>query len=62
MQIDLTIPDKLPRKDGQIAVKVPKDFEERFKILNIKHKYVLNEYMRLFAFKLIDEVEKRDSA
>lgn len=58
IEIDLKPKDKPPKKDGQIAVKVTKEVEERFKILNIKNKYALNEFMREFAMKLVDEVEK----
>lgn len=57
VEIDLRVPPRAPKKDGQIAVKVPKDVEERFKILNIKHKHRMNDFMREFTLKLIDQVE-----
>jgi hypothetical protein len=43
-------------KDGQITVKLPKEKEELFKLLNTKHKKRLSNYMRAFAIKLIDQV------
>lgn len=61
-EIDLTKLDDGPTKDGQISVKIPKDQERRFKSLNAKYDKQLSAWMRDFALRLMDKVEKRDSA
>lgn len=60
--IDLSELERTETKDGLIGIKVPKDKEERFKMLNLKHKKKLSLYTRKFIIELIDKIEERDSA
>lgn len=60
MDIDFSKLKEAPPKDGQISVKLPKDQEIRFKMLNIKHEKKLSALMRDFALKLMDKMELHD--
>lgn len=60
--IDLTALDEVPPKDGQVSIKLPKDQELRFKILNTKHQKRLSSLMRDFCFKLMDTVESHEAS
>lgn len=62
IDIDLAQIDEAPTKDGQIAVKISKDQELRFKVLNARHNKRLNGYIRDFAIKLMDVIEKKEAS
>jgi hypothetical protein len=55
--IDIGTIQECPPKDGQISVKLPKEQELRFKLLNVKHEKKLSAFMRDFALKLMDKIE-----
>lgn len=60
--IDLARLDEIPPKDGQISVKLPKEQELRFKILNTRHQKRLSSLMRDFCFKLMDTIESHETS
>lgn len=55
--IDLKGLDEIPTKDGQVSIKLPKDQELRFKVLNTKHQKRLSSLTRDFMIKLMDTIE-----
>lgn len=50
-----------PSMRGQINVRVPEEQEDRYKLLNLKHKRRLSRLMREFAYKLMEEFETKAS-
>lgn len=46
---------------GQINIKVHKDQEDRFKLLNLKFKKRLTTAARQFVYKLMDELDSQVS-
>lgn len=63
MKIEIDFPieeDEVPSKlRGQINIKMHEQQEDRFKLLNLKHKRKLSKIMREFAYKLMDEFDDK---
>ncbi len=58
--IDLAELEKASPKYGQVLIRIAKDQEERFKLLNVKHKKMLSAYTREFMLKLMDTIEAKE--
>lgn len=59
-EIDLNAELDSDKNDGQIKTNLPKDYEMKFKMLNIKTAKKMSREMRRFAMTLIDFVDQQN--
>lgn len=63
LEIDFDVDDvELDKADGQVNIKISKEQEIKFKMLNIKYNKRLSKIMRKIAIQLIDQIENRSKA
>lgn len=61
LEIDFDFQDiQFDKADGQVNIKMPKEQELRFKMLNIKYDKKLSKIMRRVALQLVDQIERSE--
>lgn len=63
LEIDFDISDlETEKSDGQVNIKMPKDKELKFRLLNIKYDKRLSKIMRKVAIQLISQIEEQEAS
>jgi hypothetical protein len=63
IEIDFDVSDiELDKADGQVNIKMPKELELKFKMLNIKYGKKLSRLMRKVAGQIVDQVERAEAS
>jgi hypothetical protein len=63
LEIDFDVKDiEADKADGQVNIKLPKEQELKFRLLNVKYNKRLSKIMRKVAIQLVEQIEAKEKA